>query len=69
MQQLIASLDRRYVTVRGIMMHAEGYDNKQAMAWRFLQVGLQHCWHRGTGHRYVPQSQQCMLGTLAPSSL
>jgi hypothetical protein len=37
-QQLVASLDKRYVTVRGIMMHAEGYDNKQAMAWRFLQV-------------------------------
>jgi hypothetical protein len=38
MQQLIALLDKRFVTVQGIMMHAEGYDNKQAMAWRFLQV-------------------------------
>jgi hypothetical protein len=37
-QQLIASLDRRYVTVRGIMMHAEGAANKRAAAWQFLQV-------------------------------
>jgi hypothetical protein len=38
MQQLIVSLHKRYVTVRGMMMHAEGCKNKQAMAWRFLQV-------------------------------
>uniref|UniRef100_A0A383VUW1 Alanine racemase N-terminal domain-containing protein n=1 Tax=Tetradesmus obliquus TaxID=3088 RepID=A0A383VUW1_TETOB len=38
LQQLIASLDRRYVAVRGIMMHAEGFPNRRAAAWRFLEV-------------------------------
>jgi hypothetical protein len=44
------------VTVRGIMMHAEGFKNKRTAAWRFLQVGdaaMRHAHCRASEHSII----------------